>query len=325
MATDFLRQKTNLPELGIGLGLRREMYTETFAASSEIDFLEIAPENYMDTGGAPRKRLRAALEKFQIISHGLNLSIGSTDDLNYDYLKCLKKLLDEMNAPWWSDHLCFTSVDQLYIQDLLPLPFNKEAINHVVERIKWVQDFIERPFLLENISFYMYMPACQMKETEFIQEITEKADCGLLLDVNNVIVNSINHNFDAGQYVSELPLERVVQIHVAGHKKIGDYIIDTHGAPVIDPVFELLDLVLKKTPDLKGIMLERDQNFPDFSEILFELKKLREIANSNGLYLGKELSSNLINSESRKLPDQMNEFSAISKKDRGKEARAVTV
>lgn len=280
MASEFLRQKTQLAPLGIGLGLRREMTTETFAHSSEIDFVEIAPENYMDTGGAARNRLERTLDQFPIITHGLNLSIGSSDDLNLDYLACLKKLLDEIDAPWWSDHLSFSSVDKVYLYDLLPLPFSKEAVNHVVERIKRVQDYIERPFLLENISFYMYMPGSQMPETEFISEICEKADCGLLLDVNNVIVNSINLKFDAEDFVSKLPLERVVQIHVAGHKRIGDYIIDTHGAKVIDPVFDLLDFVLKRTV-VKGIMLERDQNFPDFQEILEELRRLRELAATN--------------------------------------------
>ena len=282
MATEFLRQKAQLNPLGIGLGLRREMSSETFAHRSEIDFVEIAPENYIEIGGQARKRLVSALEKYPIITHGLNLSIGSSDEINYEYLRCLKKLLDEIDAPWWSDHLCFSSIDNLYMQDLLPVPFSKEAVKHIVERIRRVQDFIERPFLLENISFYMYMPGCEMPETEFITEILEKADCGLLLDVNNVIVNSINLKFDAEKFVQELPLERVLQIHVAGHKRIGDYIIDTHGAPVIDPVFDLLDFVLRRDDvDVKGIMLERDQNFPEFDEILAELKKLREIAERN--------------------------------------------
>lgn len=285
MATEFLRQKAQLSPLGIGLGLRREMAGETFAHSKEIDWLEIAPENYIDTGGAAAYRLERALEKYPVITHGLNLSIGSSDDLNFDYLRRLKKLLDHINTPWWSDHLCFTSVDNLYIQDLLPLPFSAEAVAHIVERVKRVQDFIERPFLLENISFYMYMPGCEMPETEFINQITEQADCGLLLDVNNVIVNSINHKFDAKEFVSQLQLDRVVQIHVAGHKRIGDYIIDTHGAPVIDPVFDLLDFVLQRA-EVKGIMLERDQNFPEFSQILAELNQLRQIAGSNHHFTG---------------------------------------
>jgi len=280
MATEFLRQKSQLNSLGIGLGLRSELARETFAHSGEIDFVEIAPENYIEIGGAARERLEETLEKFPIITHGLCLSIGSTDPLNLDYLARLKNLLDEINAPWWSDHLSFSSVNNVYIHDLLPLPFTREAIKHVVERIKRVQDYVQRPFLLENISFYMYMPDCEMPETEFISEIVEKADCGLLLDVNNVIVNSINLNFDAEKFVDELPLERVLQIHLAGHKRIGEYVIDTHGSPIIDPVYQLLDYVLQRT-QVKGIMIERDQNFPCFSEILGELKQLRDIAERN--------------------------------------------
>ncbi len=300
MATFFQQQKSQLNPLGIGLGLRREMSKETFAHSHLIDFVEIAPENYIEIGGEARRRIRAAEGAFPIITHGLNLSIGSGDDLNFDYLRLLKNLLDEIDAPWWSDHLCFTSIDSVYIQDLLPVPFNKQISNHIVERIKRVQDFIGRPFLLENISFYMYMPGCEMPETEFISEILEKADCGLLLDVNNVIVNSINLKFDARDFVSKIPMDRVVQIHVAGHKKIGDYIIDTHGAPIIDPVYELLDFVLQhKDADVKGIMLERDQNFPEFSEIIAELEQLRKIANKNNHYLKSATSAGAKSTEAR--------------------------
>lgn len=283
MATEFLRQKAQINPLGVGLGLRRELAAETFANSNKIDWLEISPENYMEIGGEACRRLNQAQEKFQIISHGLNLSIGSADDLNYDYLRSLKDVLELIDPPWWSDHLCFASVDNLYLHDLLPLPFTREAVAHIVERIKQVQDFTSRPFLLENISFYMYMPGSSMPETEFISEIVERADCGILLDVNNVIVNSLNHNFDPRAFVEALPLERVLEIHVAGHKRIGDYIIDTHGAPIIDPVYDLLDFVLKRC-QVKGILLERDQNFPDFSELLSELSKLREIASSNNQF-----------------------------------------
>ncbi|MBX9571298.1 MAG: DUF692 domain-containing protein [Candidatus Obscuribacterales bacterium] len=277
MASSFLKAKSQLPTLGVGLGLRRELATETFAHSSSIDWLEIVPENYMEIGGAARERLDAATQQWPIISHGINLSIGSTDELNTDYLKALKVLIEQVNIPWFSDHLCFTSFDGIYLQDLLPLPFSKEAVKHIVERIKRVQDFVGRPFLIENISFYMHMPGCELPETEFMTQILEEADCGLLLDVNNVYVNSLNHGFDPVQFVNQLPLERVVQIHVAGHKKIGDYVIDTHGAAVVDPVFDLLAHVLSKTK-VNGIMLERDQNFPDFAEIIAELDRIREIA-----------------------------------------------
>lgn len=283
MTSDFLSAKKNLPELGIGLGLRRELAMDTLAHRDSIDWLEMIPENYMDIGGATRERLEAVKALFPLVSHGINLSIGSVDDLNQDYLKSLKRLLDELNCPWFSDHICFTSFDGIYMQDLLPMPFSKEAVNHIAERARRVQDFVGRPFLLENISFYMHMPGCEMAETDFIWEILEKADCGLLLDVNNVYVNSLNYGFDPCEYLRKLPLERAVQIHVAGHKKIGDQIIDTHGEAVVQPVFDVLKFALENSR-VKAVMLERDQNFPDFDELLDELAELRRIANSCSMF-----------------------------------------
>lgn len=277
MPTGFLKLKETLPKLGIGLGLRRDMASETLEHRAQIGFLELVPENYMGIGGRAREVLDKAAAAYPLISHGVNLSIGSTDDLNYDYLKQLKSLLDEYDIPWFSDHLCFTSIEGSYLHDLLPLPFSRETVKHIVERVKRVQDFVERPFLLENISFYMYLPGGDMTEGEFITEILELADCGLLLDVNNVYVNALNHGFDAHKFLDTLPLERVVQIHIAGHKMGKEMIIDTHGSPVIEPVYELLDAVLRKTP-VCGVLLERDQNFPQFDEILSELAQIKKIA-----------------------------------------------
>lgn len=284
MPADFLKTKNDLPSLGIGLGLRRELVAETFEHGDEVDWLEIIPENYMEIGGTARERLDVAHSRFPLVTHGINLSIGSTDELNMQYLSALKKLLDKIDAPWWSDHLCFTSCDGVYMQDLLPLPCSKEAVRHISSRVKQVQEIIERPFLLENISFYMQVPGSDMSEVQFLTEILETADCGLLLDVNNVYVNSINHGFDPYSYVDQLPLERVVQIHVAGHKRIGDYVIDTHGAAVVEPVYELLDHVLKNS-SVKAIMIERDQNFPEFAELIDELSRLRSLANARNLFL----------------------------------------
>lgn len=277
MTRDFLTIKKDLPVIGIGLGLRRELVDETFANPDSIDWLEFVPENYMGLGGMARERLSAAQGLFPLVSHGVNLSIGSIDELNPEYLRQLKLLLDETDSPWWSDHLCFTSVQGQYMHDLLPLPFTKEAVKHIAERIKRVQDYIERPFLIENISFYMNMPCAEMTDAQFMAEILETADCGLLLDVNNVYVNSRNQNFDPLAYVNALPLERTVQMHVAGHKRIGDYIIDTHGSALIEPVYELYQYVLSKT-EVNAVLLERDQNFPEFSELLAEINQLRQIA-----------------------------------------------
>jgi uncharacterized protein len=277
MSSRFPEIKKSLPILGVGLGLRQELADETFEHANQIDWLEFVPENYMGLGGNSRRLFQRAKAEFPLISHGVNLSIGSTDELNYEYLQDLKEVLDQANCAWFSDHLCFSSTDGIYMHDLLPLPFSREAVSHIARRIKRVQDYIQRPFLLENISFYMNMPGNEMSDAQFLSEVLQAADCGLLLDVNNVYVNSVNHGFDPRQFLDELPLERTVQMHVAGHSRQKELIIDTHGAAVIQPVYELLEYVLSKVP-VKAVMLERDQNFPDFAEILDELAVIRQIA-----------------------------------------------
>jgi uncharacterized protein (UPF0276 family) len=276
MGLSFAEKKHELPVLGIGLGLRREIAQETFEHAQHIDWLEIIPENYMGIGGKARLRLEQAQALFPMVSHGVNLSIGSCDSLNHQYLEALKSLLHYIKAPWFSDHLCFSSVAGNYLHDLLPLPLNEEALKLVVERAIYVQDYFQRPFLLENISYYMTPPGSTIEEVEFLTSALELADCGLLLDVNNVYVNSINHNFNPYSYIDALPLERVVQIHIAGHSRGEELLIDTHGADIIEPVYELLAYVLRHC-EVKAILLERDQNFPDFSEILDELKAIRKI------------------------------------------------
>ena len=271
--------KKDLPYLGVGLGLRREIAEQSIKAAStkQIEWFEFVPENYLNIGGSTQARLEEALRQCPLVSHGVNLSIGSTDDLNFEYLKGLKKLLDTVDSPWWSDHLCFTSVDRTYLHDLLPLPFSREAVEHVVKRIKSVQKFIDRPFLIENISFYLNMPGSELTEAQFMSAILEKADCGLLLDVNNVYVNSLNHGFDAKEFMDQLPLERTVQIHIAGHDASDEVVIDTHGAPVVEPVYELLSYVLPRT-GAKAILLERDQELGDFPALMNELDRIRDIA-----------------------------------------------
>jgi uncharacterized protein (UPF0276 family) len=273
--------KKELPYLGVGLGLRREIAEQSIQAAStqpkKIEWLEFVPENYLNIGGAAQERLEEALQHCPLVSHGVNLSIGSTDDLNLDYIKGLKELLDAVDSPWWSDHLCFTSIEKTYLHDLLPLPFSREAVEHVVKRIKAVQKLIDRPFLIENISFYMNMPGAELTEAQFMSEILEKADCGLLLDVNNVYVNSLNHEFDAKEFMDQLPLERTVQIHIAGHADSDECVIDTHGAPIVEPVYELLSYVLPRT-GAKAILLERDQELDDFPALIDELDRIRSIA-----------------------------------------------
>jgi uncharacterized protein len=277
MSSEFLAAKARMPILGIGLGLRRELADQIFASTASIDWLELVPENYMNLGGHARSRLDEAKSKFPLVTHGVNLSVGSTDELNREYLSSLRQLLDYIDAPWWSDHLCFTSVSGSYMHDLLPLPLSAEAVLHVAKRAKEAQAIVGRPMLLENISYYMTMPDSHIEETDFICQILERADCGLLLDVNNVYVNSVNLNFDPYKFIDHLPLERVVQMHVAGHARRDELLIDTHGAAVIEPVYQLLEYVLRRT-EVKAILLERDQNYPDFPELLDELEQVRNIA-----------------------------------------------
>lgn len=276
MKSQFVETKKKLPVLGVGLGYRAEITDQTLDNRDKIDFLEVISENYVK-GTISQKRNIERADAFQVIPHGVELSIGSLGEIDYEHLKALKKFFHEIKAPWWSDHLCFTGADHNRLHDLLPLPFSREAVDHVVKRVKKIQEFMELPFLLENISTYLRLPGSELTEAQFISEIVEQADCGLLLDVNNVYVNSYNHKFDPFDFVSQLPLERVVQIHIAGHRKVKSIIIDTHGAQIIQPVYDILALVLQKT-DVKGILLERDQLFPKFDNILSELDRIRDVA-----------------------------------------------
>lgn len=318
----FLQQKKSLPYLGTGLGLRRELANKTFEHAERIDWLEIVPENYMNLGGKARERLEQAASCFTLISHGLNLSIGSVDPLNKAYLASLKNLLDTVDSPWWSDHLCFTSINGTYLHDLLPIPLSTKSIKHVVKRIKAAQDFVARPFLLENISYYMQVPGSFLDETEFIGEILESADCGLLLDINNVYVNSLNHGFDPVAFIDALPLDRVVQIHVAGHKRIGEYIIDTHGESVSQPVFDLLRHVLRKA-NVQAVMLERDQNFPDFTELLTELNQIKTLSLECCPSLNNKKKAATIK-QAISIANRMHNDADTGKVERGRECRLLT-
>ncbi len=266
-----------LKNYGVGLGLRRDIFDDIIANKNKIDWLEIAPENYICRGGAGYERLLTAKKHFPIIPHGLNLSIGGTDPFDNELIKNIKKLFSIINPPWYSDHLCFNYVDKTYIHDLIPLPYKKSVAKHVADRIKRIQDIFQIPFLIENPSYYMVLDN-EMSEEDFISEILEKADCGLLLDINNVYVNSKNHDYNPIKFLDSLPLERVVQVHIAGHLNTGKIIIDTHGAEIIKNVYDLFDELIKRC-EPKAILLERDFNFPDFSELLDEIKMIRDIAN----------------------------------------------
>jgi len=268
---------SRIKNLGVGLGLRRENVEDLLSGlPKEIDCLEIAPENYMKTGGKQYRQYRELAERYPIAIHGLSLSLGSRHPLSRTFLKDLKIFLKEAKALWMSDHLCYSSVLGAQFHDLLPLPLSREAIRHIVPRIRRVQDYLEMPFAIENVSYYASAGKDEMPEWEFLAEVAEKADCSLLLDVNNIYVNAVNHRFDPYDYLKKLPYERVLHIHVAGHVQYEDFLLDTHGAPVIDPVWDLLKYVAARAKP-KAVIIERDHNLPDLSESIEEVKIARSI------------------------------------------------
>lgn len=263
------------PVQGAGLGLRRTLMgplAESFP--EQIGFLEIAPENWIGVGGMLGKRLRAFTERHPFVCHGLSLSIGGPAPLDETFLQRLKHFLDEHRIRAYTEHLSYCS-DDGHLYDLMPIPFTEEAVRHVAGRIRHVQDVLERRIAMENVSYYA-APAREMKEIDFINAVLEEADCDLLLDVNNIYVNSINHRYDPLEFLQALPAERVVYFHVAGHyEEAEDLRVDTHGAPVIDPVWELLDRAYEHC-GVVPTLLERDFNIPPIPELLVEIDRILE-------------------------------------------------
>ena len=264
---------------GFGLGLRTEHYAD-FARQrpAGVDWLEIISENYLVPGGAPLHHLDRIRAQVPMVMHGVSLSIGGTDALDAHYLKDLKALAQRVQPAWVSDHLCFTGVSGRNLHDLLPLPLTEVALRHVVDRVGRVQDALGRRLVLENVSSYVRFAADQMAEHDFVAEVARRADCHLLLDVNNVYVSSVNHGFDAQAYIDALPAERVVQLHLAGHS-VGDdgLLVDTHDAPVCDAVWDLYAHTLRRLGP-KPTMIERDDHIPALPELLAELATARGIA-----------------------------------------------
>ena len=263
---------------GVGLGLRHDMANELLErAPSEVRWLEIHPENYVGRGGRFAESLERGMDRWAVVPHGLTLCFGATERFEPSYTKELKALLDRIDAPWYSDHLCFAEVGGLYLHDLLPLPFTREAVEVAAARVRELRDAIERPVAVENVSYYADPAPREMDEPQFVNAVLEAADAKLLLDVNNVYVNSINHGFDPRPYVDRIPPERVVQIHVAGHftRKDG-IIIDTHGEPMCEGVYELLEYTLERLGPVP-VLLERDQNIPPLDELLAEVRRLSDI------------------------------------------------
>ncbi len=265
--------------LGLGVGLRSVHFDHILKHNPPVDWFEVISENYMDSQGRPRYVLEQIAERYPIVMHGVSLSIGSTEPLDFDYLRKLKRLAKAVDARWISDHVCWTGIAGMNTHDLLPLPYNEESLRHVIDRVSIVQDVLERPFVLENPSSYVTFVASTMSEAEFIARLADEADCGLLLDVNNVFVSARNHDFDPVEYLRSMPHERVVQMHLAGHTNCGTHLIDTHDGPVIDPVWELFRLAHLSTGGV-STLLEWDANIPDFPIVHQEvLKAKRVVAN----------------------------------------------
>lgn len=262
---------------GFGLGLRTDHYTTILETRPSIDFFEVISENFLVPGGKPHYYLNKIRESYPMVMHGVSLSIGSTDPLNWDYLKQLKNLANQLKPSWISDHLCWTGVNQLNMHDLLPLPYTEEAIRHVVERVKTVQDFLGQQILLENVSSYLTFKDSELTEWDFLKIIAIEADCLILLDINNIYVSSFNHGFDPITYLEGIPTNRVRQFHLAGHTNNGDHIIDTHDAPIIDAVWQLFQAAVKRFGPV-ATLIERDDSIPPLEELLVELEYAKKIA-----------------------------------------------
>ena len=261
--------------LGMGVGLRSAHFAHILQHSPCVDWFEIISENFMDSGGRPRYVLDQIAERYPIVMHGVSLSIGSTDPLNFDYLHRLKRLALAVRPRWISDHVCWTGVLGRNTHDLLPLPLNDETLAHVVERIRTVQDFLERPLVLENPSSYVTFSDSTMTEWEFIARMAEEANCGLLLDINNVYVSSVNHEFSAEEYIRSVPHDRIVQFHLAGHTNLGSHCIDTHDGHVVDAVWQLYRRANRLAAGV-STLLEWDAKIPSFDEVHAEVLKARQ-------------------------------------------------
>jgi uncharacterized protein (UPF0276 family) len=265
------------PSLGFGLGLRVEHYEAILAEEPAVDWFEVLTENYLVPGGKPLDYLMRIRARYPLAMHGVSLSIGSTAPLDREYLRQLKTLAARVEPAWVSDHLCWTGVAGRNTHDLLPLPYTEEALAHVVERVRTVQDFLGRRILLENVSSYVAFRDSRLTEWEFLREVAERADCLILLDVNNIYVSAVNHEFEPLAYLGAIPAERVQQIHLAGHEDHGDYLVDTHDHPVPDPVWQLYAAAVRRMGPV-STMIERDDHIPPLAELCAELEQARACA-----------------------------------------------
>lgn len=274
-----LTEHEKFPYLGFGLGLRPQHYLHVLNEKPSVDWFEAISEDFTVEGGRPLYYLNKIREHYPIVLHGVSLSIGSVDPLNQDYLNALKKLFERICPIWVSDHLCWTGINQINLHDLMPLPYTEEALNHVVNRIQQVQEFLGRQILLENVSSYVTFTHSQLTEWEFLSEVARQADCFILLDINNIYVSSYNHGFEPMEYLNHVPIDRVKQFHMAGHTNFGPHIVDTHDEPIIDAVFDLYREAVKRFGKV-STMIERDDNIPPFEDLVTELDQLKTIAST---------------------------------------------
>ncbi len=274
-----VNNRWQFPDLGLGVGLRPVHFNHILEHWPTVDWFEIVSENFMETEGRPLYVLDQIAERYPIAMHGVALSIGSTDPIDFDYLRKLKALATRVNAAWLGDHVCWTGVAGRNGHDLYPVPYNEETLAFVVERIRIVQDFLEQPLILENPSTYLTFAASSMAEQEFLARMAEEADCGLLLDVNNVYVSCRNHDLDRWAYLEGIPYDRVVQFHLAGHTDHGTHCIDSHIGPVIDPVWELYAAVYQRSGG-RATLLEWDAEIPGFDVVHAEALKAKQFQRS---------------------------------------------
>lgn len=267
----------NKTYLGYGLGLRTDHYSYILEHRPPVDWFEVLTENYLVQGGRPLYFLDQVRQHYPLVMHGVSLSIGSCDPINFDYLAQVKQLAARIEPAWISDHLCWTGVKGHNIHDLLPLPYTDEAVQHLTDRVKQVQDFLGRQILLENVSSYLTYQHSQMTEWEFLAAVAQQADCYILLDVNNIYVSAFNHSFDPQDYLKGIPVNRVKQFHLAGHENCETHIIDTHDAPIIEGVWSLYADAVRRFGRV-STMIERDDDIPEFMELMPELNQAKTIA-----------------------------------------------
>jgi uncharacterized protein (UPF0276 family) len=272
---------SSLPTLGVGLSFREPFRSDLFLNRQQVDFLEITAEHFFDASAEKKRELELLAAHFTLIPHGLNLSLGSAEGIETGYLAKFASLVNRLNPPWWSEHIAFTKAGGVEIGHLSPLPFTHEAVSVLCRNVAEARHRIAAPLVLENITYVVNMPGAEMTEVEFLTEVLDRTDCGLLLDVTNLHTNAINHGYDLDDFLEKLPWERVVQLHFVGGHQHNGMLIDSHSQPTPPEVWSLLETVIARAP-VKGIILERDENLPAFEELLSELQQARSLGRKHG-------------------------------------------